>query len=73
MKKIIMLICLLFIGCGVIIDSVPMKIISIEKASGEGYCLYAVADKPVHIKIVDVCGKYNIGDNLIIIKQEIKK
>ncbi len=73
MKKLIILICLLFVGCSDIVDTDNLVVTEIIGSQlKEGRCLYTVPAKPFDTIIMDKCGKYNINDKLILTK-EIEK
>jgi len=69
-KLIIILMCLLIVGCNSIMYSGKMEVIYIQKAPyDKDYCLYTIEAKLLDVHIEDKCGKYNIGDKLIITKE----
>ena len=70
-KLIILIICLLISGCINIMKSDKIEVLEIKK-SISGKCQYTVSSFIADTIIEDDCGKYNIGDKLVITK-EIKK
>lgn len=63
MKWVMMLLVLLVIGCQTTIYSNGYTIDSIDKHQTEGYCYYHI---DFGLKVVDRCGKYNIGDVVVM-------